>query len=193
LNQSAAVTGVLPVANGGTGQSSLAAGAILLGDATGVQTLGFTTGDALKVVRVNAGETAYELATISGGGGVDSLTTVGNGLSVDTATGDVTLTLDTGVAFADGANTGIPNLSAPTSPLDCSSLVPCYNAADGGATKESLAEVVRAGLACGAICDLEEQTEMASGDMIAICREGVGYKISWDNFVTAMASALGLG
>lgn len=62
------VTGILTVPNGGTGRSSLTDKAILIGaGAAAVGGLGFTAGDALKVVRVNAGETAYELATPAAG------------------------------------------------------------------------------------------------------------------------------
>lgn len=61
IDLTAKVTGALPIANGGTGQTTAAAarGALLPSK----------TGNSLKVLRVNSGETDYEVATISGGGG----------------------------------------------------------------------------------------------------------------------------
>jgi hypothetical protein len=59
------VAGTLPIANGGTGQTTASAARIAL--------LPSTTGNGGKFLRVNAGATDYELATISGGG--DALTT----------------------------------------------------------------------------------------------------------------------
>lgn len=53
------VTGALPVANGGTNATTAAAARVNL--------LPSMTGNSLKALRVNAGETDYELATISSG------------------------------------------------------------------------------------------------------------------------------
>jgi hypothetical protein len=58
------VTGTLPIANGGTGQTSASAARLAL--------LPSISGNAGKFLRVNAGATDYELASISGGG--DALT-----------------------------------------------------------------------------------------------------------------------
>jgi hypothetical protein len=58
------VTGTLPITNGGTGQTTASAARIAL--------LPSMTGNGGKFLRVNAGATDYELASISGGG--DALT-----------------------------------------------------------------------------------------------------------------------
>jgi hypothetical protein len=58
------VTGTLPIANGGTGETTVSAARIAL--------LPSMTGNGGKFLRVNAGATDYEVATISGGG--DALT-----------------------------------------------------------------------------------------------------------------------
>ena len=70
----ASVTGVLPIANGGTGQTTANAARIAL--------LPSMAANGGKFLRVNAGATDYELATISGGG--DAL--VANPLSQFAAT-----------------------------------------------------------------------------------------------------------
>jgi len=59
------VSGTLPIANGGTGETTASAARIAL--------LPSMTSNGGKFLRVNAGATDYELATISGGG--DALTT----------------------------------------------------------------------------------------------------------------------
>jgi hypothetical protein len=59
------VSGILPIANGGTGQSTTSAARLAI--------LPSITGNAGKYLRVNGAATDYELATISGGG--DAVTT----------------------------------------------------------------------------------------------------------------------
>lgn len=104
------VTGTLPIANGGTGQTTASAARIAL--------LPSMTGNAGKFLRVNAGATDYELATISGGG--DALTT--NPLSQFAATtssqfaGVISDETGTGaVVLANSPTLTTPALGTPSS------------------------------------------------------------------------------
>lgn len=88
---SAEVTGVLQVANGGTGKSSVTAGSLLLGAGTGDMTelAGTSTG---QVVKWNNSTQTWYAGTESGGGG--------GGGAVDSVTGTSPITVDN----ADPAN-----------------------------------------------------------------------------------------
>ena len=104
------VTGTLPIANGGTGQTTASAARTSL--------LPSMTGNGGKFLRVNAGATDYELATISGGG--DALTT--NPLSQFAATTSAqlagVLSDETGtgaVVLASSPTLTTPALGTPSS------------------------------------------------------------------------------
>jgi hypothetical protein len=66
LAQSAAVTGILALASGGTGQSTIAARSIWI--ANSADTITSVTPGAGQSIRINAGNTAWEAYTPSGGG-----------------------------------------------------------------------------------------------------------------------------
>lgn len=111
------VTGVLPTANGGTGQNSSAtfptsgtvatvpsAGATY-SNGTALQTTGSFTGAANKVVGVNSGETATEYKTVATG-------TSGTDFAVAFAAGSITLNLpDAGSSARGAVTTGSQNLA----------------------------------------------------------------------------------
>lgn len=89
-NPSIALSGVVPIANGGTGLSAL--------------------GTALQVLRVNAGGTALEYATLAGGGSVTSVATAqpAEGLTITgspiTTAGTLTFALANDLAAIEGLN-----------------------------------------------------------------------------------------
>jgi hypothetical protein len=91
------VTGTLPVANGGTGATTLTSNNVLLGNGTSApQTV--APGASGNVLTSN-GTTWASVAPSSGGGGVTSAV-AGNGVAVSAATGAVTFS-----AAAPGYNT----------------------------------------------------------------------------------------
>ena len=93
----ATLTGVLTVAKGGTGASTAQGGRLAL--------LPSITDNALKVLRVNAGATDYELATISTG--ITSLNTQ-TGSSQTFATGT------SGTDFAISSSGNVHTFNIPT-------------------------------------------------------------------------------
>lgn len=106
------ITGTLAVGNGGTGATSLS-GVVLGNGGSAMTALSSTT--AFQVLRVNAGGTGYEFATVAfGGGTVTSVSVVSaNGfagtVATDSTTPAITLTTtQTGVLIGDGTGmTGV--------------------------------------------------------------------------------------
>jgi hypothetical protein len=76
LNQPAAITGALPVGNGGTGQTSFTNGELLIGNTTG-NTLSKGTLTAGSGITITNGGGTITIAAVSGGGG--TVTSVGSG------------------------------------------------------------------------------------------------------------------
>lgn len=106
-----------------TGDQSLAAYATTAAVAAGYQPLDTQltdvaglayAGNALKVVRVNAGATAFELATVSGGGGGYSLTTEIAGFTESATSGEVVRLCDLAAGFTVVLPTAVGNTSKLT-------------------------------------------------------------------------------
>ena len=96
----------LAVADGGTGASTAAGARTNL--------LPSKTGNALKVLRVNAGETDYELATAAGGGDVSAAANITDN-RVTRGDGGAKGIQESGVTIDDSANmTGVAALGATT-------------------------------------------------------------------------------
>lgn len=99
----------LPVAGGGTGASTAAGARVSLFPAM--------AGEALKVVRVNAGETDLEYATVSGTGDVTAAATITDH-SVVRGDGGAKGVQDSGVIIDDTDNvTGMATLTLPNTGL----------------------------------------------------------------------------
>ena len=106
IDLTADVTGILPIANGGTGASSLTDGGILLGSGTAAITATAQPTDGQLLIGSTGGDPV--LATL----------TAGSGISITNASGAVTITNTGGgftasQAYTSGASTNI-SLTVPT-------------------------------------------------------------------------------
>ncbi len=91
VSLSTQVTGTLPVANGGTGQTTYTDGQLLIGNTTG-NTLAKATLTAGSGISITNGAGSITIAATGGGGGVSSFSAGTTGLTPSTATtGAVTL------------------------------------------------------------------------------------------------------
>ena len=112
VSLSTAVTGTLPVANGGTGQTTYTDGQLLIGNSTG-NTLAKSTLTAGSGISITNGSGSITIATTGGGGTVTSVSGTGtvNGL---TLTGTVT---SSGSLTLGGTLSGVDLTTAVTGTL----------------------------------------------------------------------------
>jgi hypothetical protein len=104
------VSGTLPVANGGTGQTSYTDGQLLIGNTTG-STLAKATLTAGSGITITNGPGSVTIAATGGGGGTGTVTSVGlsGGTTGLTATSDTTNPITSSGTFTIGGTLGVAN------------------------------------------------------------------------------------
>ena len=125
LAQSAAITGTLPVGNGGTGQTSYVNGELLIGNSTG-NTLSKGTLTAGSGITITNGAGTITIAATAGGGGTVTSVAFSGGTTGLTVSGSPittsgTITLSGTLAVANGgtgvtSSTGTGSVVLSTSP-----------------------------------------------------------------------------